>query len=74
MMAVAGADDVSRKRTGSIGRKRRACGAHQPVRLLQDVMVLRLLFCEKADRHKERAEHQPYQHDSAVGAFVGVVE
>jgi hypothetical protein len=46
----------------------------QPVRLLQDVPVFRLLPREEADGHKQRAEHQPHQHDPAVGVFVGGVE
>jgi hypothetical protein len=37
-------------------------------------VVIRLLFCKKADGYKERAEHQPYQHDFAMGAPVSVVE
>ena len=37
-------------------------------------MVLRLLAREKTDRDEQRAEHQPDQHDFAVGALVGGVK
>ena len=37
-------------------------------------MVVRLLAREEADRDKQRAEHQPDQHDLAVGALVGGVK
>ena len=57
-----------------IGRQRRARGTNQPVRLLQNEMALRLRLRKETDRDEERTEHQPRQHDLAVGAFVSVVE
>jgi hypothetical protein len=58
----------------SVRRQRRARGADQPVRLLQHVVVFRLLAGKEAEHHEQRAERQAGQHDSAVGAFVGVVK
>ena len=61
-------------RQKSVGVHRRAGGADQPVRHLQHIAILGLLAGQKTDRDKQRAEHQPDQHDLAVGAPVGVVK
>ena len=49
-------------------------GANQLVRLLKNVMVLRLLSRKKADQQEQCAKHQPDQHDFAMSGFVGIVE
>ena len=72
-MAMVGAGYAASE-TASMGGGGRNHGARQPVGLLQDVTVFRLLPREEADGHKQRAEHRPHQHDPAVGVFVGGVE
>jgi HD superfamily phosphohydrolase len=57
-----------------ISRHRRASRENQPVRLLQHVVIFRLLSRKNADRHKERTEHQAYQHDFPVRAFVSAMK
>jgi hypothetical protein len=61
-------------RQRSVGGQRRAGGTDQPIRLLQHIGIRRLLPGKETDRDKQRAEHQPDQHDLAVGAPVGVVK
>jgi hypothetical protein len=39
-----------------ISRRRRACGANQPIRLFQNVGIFRLFSREKADHHERRAK------------------
>lgn len=65
---------IGRRRNGLTRERRRAGGADQPVRLLENEMVLGLLSGKEGEGDKGRAEHQPHQHDPAVGALVGVVE
>jgi hypothetical protein len=51
-----------------------ACRANQFICLLQNVGIRGLLSRKKAKRHKKSAEHQAYQHNFSVGAFVGAMK
>jgi hypothetical protein len=51
-----------------------ACGAHQAIGLLENVMVLGLLPRKEADQDEGGAKQQTYQHDLAVGLLVGGVK
>ena len=57
-----------------IGRRPRACGANQPIRLFQNVGIFRLFSRKKADHHERRAKQQAYQHDFPIGAPVCTVK
>jgi hypothetical protein len=57
-----------------VREQRCACAPYQSIRLFQNVCIRGLFSRNKADSYEERTEHQPYQHDLAVGASVSVVE
>ena len=57
-----------------VSGRRGTRGADQPVRLLQDVGIGRLLAGQETDRDKQRTAHQADQHDFAVRSPVGVVK
>jgi hypothetical protein len=59
---------------GLFGRQRRTCGANQFVRFDENVTIVRLLSCKKADGYKRSAKQQACQHNFPVGAFVSVME
>jgi hypothetical protein len=73
------AQSSSRLASGS-GRDRSVCmqgragGANQPVRLLENVMIVRLLSGKEADGYKQGAEQQTHQHHFPVGALVSVMK
>ena len=57
-----------------ISRYRIACGAHQLIRLFQNVGIFRLFSRKKAEQHERRTKYQAYQHNSPIGASVCTVK
>jgi hypothetical protein len=57
-----------------IGRRPRACGTNQPVRLFQNVGIFWLFSRKEAEHHERRAKEQAYQHNSPIGAPVSTVK
>jgi len=61
-------------RDGSVCRQRRAGGSNQPVGLLENIMIVRLLSGKEADGYKQGAEQQTHQHHFPVGTLVSVMK